>query len=132
MKKVYVISVIGILLLSMNTMVISSSLNNGILSDFDPFVDVSVTVDIKTIRFLDVAELNTSTKAKDHSNPSFYVNVFINDIESTSTVWSNTKYVYDPQWSATLNVPDDEEFVNITIQLWSSTGGGTDDVPVRH
>ena len=125
MKKIYLISIVGILLLSLNTMAISSSLNNGTFTDFDPLVDVSVTVNIKTIRFLDIDELHLSLKkilsgnTVENDNPNFYVKVFINDIEFTSTVWSDTKYIYDPQWSATLNVPDDQEFVNIKIQLWS-------------
>jgi hypothetical protein len=106
-------------------MAISSSLNNGTFTDFDPLVDVSVTVNVKTIRFLDVDELHLSLKkilsgdTVEIDKPNFYMKVFINDIEFTSTVWSDTKYIYDPQWSATLNVPDDQEFVNIKIQLWS-------------
>jgi hypothetical protein len=119
MKKIYLLSIIGMLLLSLNTVVTSSSFNNGILTDFDPLVDVSVTVEIKTIRFLDINDLHMSLRAPQDDTPNFYVKVFINDIEFTSNVWSNTKYVYDPQWSATLNVPDDQEFVNVKIQLWS-------------
>ncbi len=135
MRKIYVISIIGILLLSLNTIVTSSSFNNGILTDFDPLVDVSVTLNIKTIRFLDINELHTSINkifsrnTVENDNPNFYVKVFINDVEFTSNVWINTKYIYDPQWSASLNVPDDQEFVNIKIQLWSSTGDETEDVP---
>jgi hypothetical protein len=119
MKKICLLSIIGMLLLSLNTVVTSSSFNNGILTDFDPLVDVSVTVEIKTIRFLDINDLHMSLRAPQDDTPNFYVKVFINDIEFTSNVWSNTKYVYDPQWSATLNVPDDQEFVNVKIQLWS-------------
>jgi len=135
MKKIYLISIVGMLFLSLNTMAISSSLNNGTFTDFDPLVDVSVTVNIKTIRFLDIDELHLSLKkilsgdTVENDNPNFYVKVFVNDIEFTSNVWNDTKYIYDPQWSATLNVPDDQEFVNIKIQLWSATGDGTEDVP---
>ena len=127
MKKVYAISIIGILLVSLNTVVSSSSFNNGVLADFDPLVDVSVTVDMKTIRFLSMDELKTSTKKVGTAfNPNLYVKVFINEVEFTSPVWSDSKYVYDPSWSATLNVPDDQEFVNINIQLWSDE---SEDVP---
>jgi len=119
MKKIYIISIIGMLLVPLNTFVASSSFNNGIQTDFDPLVDVSVTVVIKTIRFLDVNGLHMSIGPSQDDNPNFYVKVFINDIEFTSNVWNNTKYVYDPQWNATLNVPDDQEFVNVKIQLWS-------------
>ena len=119
MKKIYLISIVGMLLLSLNTMAISSSFNNSVFTDFDPLVDVSVTVEIKTIRLLDINELQTFTSTSKNDNPNFYIKVFINDIAFTSTVWSNMKYINDPQWSATLNVPDDQEFVNIKIQLWS-------------
>jgi len=126
MKKMYILSIIGILLLSLNTIVTSSNFNTEVLTDFDPLVDVSVSVEIQTIRFLDMAELKTLTKTAEKSNTNFYVKVFINEVEFTSTIWSNTKYIYDPQWSAVLNVPDDQEFVNINIQLWSDE---SEDVP---
>ena len=128
MKKLYTMIVIGILLIPLNAIVLGSNSRAGLLTNFDPLENISVTVTIKTIRFLDVAELHTSTKARDHSNPSFYMKVFINGVEFTSLVWSHTKYVYDPQWSASLNVPDDEECVNITLQLWSSSAEGRRDV----
>ncbi len=126
MKKLYVISFIGMLVLSANTFVASSRFPAGTLTDFDPLVDVSVTVDMKTIRFLAINELQTFPKNKGNDSPNFYVKVFTNEVEFTSPVWNNTKYIPDPQWNATLNVPDEEEFVTITIQLWSDE---TEDVP---
>jgi len=128
MKKLYTMIVIGILLIPLNAIVLGSNSRAGLLTHFDPLENISVTVTIKTIRFLNVAELHTSTKARDHRNPSFYMKVLINGVEFTSLVWSHMKYVYDPQWSASLSVPDDEEFVNITLQLWSSSTDGTNDV----
>ena len=89
--------------------------------DFDPLVDVVVTVEIKKIRSLETRYLGrTLDKIDAFSDPDFYVKVFINGEEFTSPVWKNQKYVYDPDWSASLNVPDDQEFVNITIQLWDA------------
>lgn len=115
-------------------------------TDFDPLVDVEVTVEIQTIRFLEGDALQTSARSatggilqflieriigkkiyeetNENTNPSLYLKVFINDVEFESTIWSNTNYIYDPQWSATLNVPDDQEFVDIKIQLWNSKNGG--------
>lgn len=89
-------------------------------TDFDPLVDIAVTVEIQKIRSLGKfdRQLHTIEKIDWFSDPDFYVKVFINDKEFTSTVWHNTKYIYDPQWSITLDVPDDEEFVSIKIQLW--------------
>ncbi len=89
-------------------------------------MDVSVTVELKTIRFLAIDELQTFPKNKANDSPNFYMKVFINEDEFTSDVWNTTKYITNPQWNATLNVPDDEEFVTITIQLWSDE---TEDVP---
>lgn len=77
--------------------------------DLDPLIDLKITVTIKEIRAFDPIDLFT--------DPDFYVKVFVNDQEFTSEVSPNKKYVTD-DWSITTDVPDDEEFVNITIQLW--------------
>jgi hypothetical protein len=94
--------------------------------DIDPLVDLSVTVEIKKIRSLEKSDLGLSPidKIDPISDPDFYVKVYINDEEFKSQIWKNTKYVINPQWSATLDVPDEEEYVNITIQLWDADPGG--------
>jgi len=80
-------------------------------TDFDPLdSSINVTVSIKEIRALKTIDL--------FSDPDFYVKVKINDKEFISNVWPNTKYVENPNWSATAEVPKDKEFVNITIELW--------------
>ncbi|MCX6666189.1 MAG: C2 domain-containing protein [Euryarchaeota archaeon] len=98
-------------------------------TDIDPLVDVSVTVTIKEIRSLeakqDIQKLPIS-KIDRFSDPDFYVKVIINENESTSPIWYNTKYVYNPNWSTTFNVPDEIEFVNVTIQLWDHNPLGFD------
>ena len=101
----------------------ATSLNND---DIDPLVDLTVTVEIQQIRSLETSDVSVIPIDKIDllSDPDFYVKVFINDQEYTSPVWNDMKYVYDPQWSATCNVPDEEEFVNITIQLWDSNPYG--------
>ncbi len=88
--------------------------------DLDPLVDLKVIVEIKQIRSLETsaAGLRTIDKIDKTSNPDFYVIVQINGEKFKSPVWENTKYVYDPEWSAIANIPDDQEEVNITIQLW--------------
>jgi hypothetical protein len=135
MKKVYLLIVVGIFLIS-NTNVdgfftknimnnvhnsnpIGTRSDEGNIDDFDPLVDVSVTVEIKMIRFLAINELQTFPKNEGNSSPNFYVKVYINNVEFTSPVWNDTKYITDSDWNATLNVPDDVENVTITIQLWS-------------
>ena len=78
--------------------------------DLDPLVDIAVTVTIKEIRAFDKIDLFT--------DPDFYVKVFINGKEYESPIWHNMKYVEDIAWSATCNVPDGEEWVDVKIQLW--------------
>jgi len=126
MNKKIIGLILATLLLLMTTSTTTANLNSLDLTDIDPLVDLSVTVEIKQIRSLEKTDLGIFPidKIDLFSDPDFYVKVTINDEEFTSNVWENMKYIYDPQWSATLNVPDDEEFVNITIQLWDSNPNG--------
>jgi hypothetical protein len=146
MNKKIVLVLSCVLLLIITSSVTSSSSNKLTINDFDPLVDIEVTVKIDTIRYLE-DETSDSTQAISnarnrfklfleyirwqlHKNdisdekPSMYVKVFINDVEFTSPVYSNTYYVYDANFTATLNVPDDVEFVDITIQLWQQRDEG--------
>ncbi|MBN1281201.1 MAG: hypothetical protein JXA00_06090, partial [Candidatus Thermoplasmatota archaeon] len=79
----------------------------------------------KSIRAFETFELPTRTLEKIDwlTKPDMYVRVFINDIEFKSQTWKNTAVVSDPQFTASLLVPADEEFVNITIQLWDRNLG---------
>lgn len=86
-----------------------------VMIDIDPLVNLQVTVTINEIRALDDIDA--------HSDPDFYVKVFINEKEFTSPVWNNQKYIRDPEWSCTWDVPDEVEYVNITIQLWDKNIG---------
>ena len=90
------------------------------LSDLDPLVDLSVTFDLLKIRSLEKNDnhLNVKEYIDKYTKPDFYVKVLINDKEFSSPVWKNQRYIYDPDWKVTADVPDDEEWVNITIQLW--------------
>ncbi|GAG34643.1 unnamed protein product, partial [marine sediment metagenome] len=94
--------------------------------DFDPLVDIEVTVEIQKIRSFDKYDKQVHRREyiDRTSDPDFYVKVFINDVEFSSDVWEDTKYIYDPQFSPTFNVPDDEEFVEIKIQLWDWNSDG--------
>lgn len=138
-KKI-ILFVIIVLFLPFSTVLNISADNSCNNSDFDPLIDIKVTVEIKGIRFLE-EKLGMSTgvttfrdknindfinwllpyKANIDDNPSFFVKVFINDVEFQSNIWIKTKYIYNPDWSTTLNVPDDQEIVNIKIQLWDSS-----------
>jgi hypothetical protein len=91
---------------------------NTLNEDFDPLDEnIIVTVTIKEIRALKTIDIL--------SNPDFYVKVTINDKEFISDVWQNMMYVENLNWSASYEVPKDNEFVNVTIALWDK-GNGVD------
>lgn len=94
--------------------------------DFDPLEKVNVTVDIKEIRSLEKSDgtLFPVNKLNLTGNPNFYVMVTINNETFTSPTWTNMKYVYSPDWSVTLGVPNDVEFVNVIIELWDASATG--------
>jgi len=103
--------------------------------DLDPLVDIEVTVEIQKIRAFDKEDKQFSILPNNplhfkreyidkESDPDFYVKIFINEQEFASDIWHDRKYIYNPQFSATLNVPDDEEFVTVKIQLWDWNENG--------
>jgi hypothetical protein len=83
--------------------------------DIDPTVNLKIAVKIKEIRAFD--------KIDALSDPDFYVKVFFNvreaEIETmTSPVWHNQKHVNEEWITDFYDVSDEQEWVNITIQLW--------------
>ena len=127
-KKIVSLLMISIFLLSLNVSAVKTSQtstndktitdssvqstqnsSDGEEGDIDPLVDLEVTVTIKEIRALD--------KIDDIGKADFFVIVYINDVKFKSKIWFNQNYINEP-WSATLNVPDEEENVSIKIQLW--------------
>ena len=86
--------------------------NHEEIQDIDPTVDLMISVKIKEIRAFD--------KIDKFSDPDFYVKVFINEVETTSKIWRNQNHVTE-EWSTPfIDVPDEQEWVNVTIQLWDS------------
>jgi len=127
MKKTMIMNIITLFMVSLLLMSTTTALsvkknqiNNLVEDDLDPLVNLEVTVEINKIRsFEKIDQQIPSVEIIDLiSDPDFYVKVFINNQEFRSEVWQNTKYLYGIGWSATLDVPDDEEFVDIKIQLW--------------
>jgi len=94
--------------------------------DFDPLVDIEVTIDINEIRTLEKTDLGIMPidKIDLRSDPDFYVKLIVNEEEFVSKTWENTKYLYDTPFSVTVNVPDEKEIVDITIQLWDANPSG--------
>ena len=87
----------------------TNRLNKNIIiknDDLDPLVDVFVTFEMKNIRILE-----------DHLC-NFWFKVIINGNEFESQVWDKSQFLYDIDWTATVNVPDDVEEVEIKIKLF--------------
>ena len=55
------------------------------------------------------------------SGPDFYVNITIANTSDQSSYWEDKSNVLD-DWPLTVDVPDDEENVDITIELWEEDG----------
>jgi len=120
-KKLFCLIMINIFLIHSTTVVgLTISKASSDILDFDLLVDVSLTVEIQKIRSFDKYDQHLLRREyidKD-SNPDFYLKIKINDQEFISDIWHDTKYIYDPQFSASYNVPDNQEIVNVEIQLW--------------
>jgi len=103
----------------------STFVQSNAISDFDPLCDVQVTFELQKIRSLERKEpqLHVEKKIDALSKPDFYVIVTIDGVEFRSPVWKNTQYLYDLNWTSTVNVPNDKEFVPIRIQLWDWNPG---------
>lgn len=87
----------------------------GYIDDYDPLVDINITIDIRAIRALDTFDLC--------SDPDFYMKLFINDAEFTSPIWENTSYLYDC-FRVTTDVPDEIKTVDVVLQLWEANEEG--------
>lgn len=77
-------------------------------TDFDPLVDIQVTVDILAIRGLE--------ESVEDNEPNLQLNLEINN-QRFSSNWPHQKYINNPEFSATVNVEDDNENVVIHMQL---------------
>jgi len=118
-KKMMYLIFVTILLTPVSTLISVSAVGID-ETDLDQLVDVEVTVEIQKIRSLEKIDkqIPTIEKIDWFNDPDFYIKVFINNEEFTSPIWHNTRYIDNVGWSAKLNVPDDEEIVDIKIQLW--------------
>lgn len=84
----------------------------GQVNDFDPLVDeIIVTVTISEIRILDKIFLFT--------DPDVFIKIFINGNEFVSEVWERSNYVKEPNFSVSLEVPKNVEYVDIAMELYA-------------
>jgi hypothetical protein len=105
--------------------IVGVSQTNENVIDFDPLVDVIVTFELLSIRSLEKEDnhLHRNEYIDRYTAPDFFVRIWINDEFRQSKIWWNKRYIYDPQFSFEVDVPDDEELVNIKIQLWDWNAG---------
>ncbi len=97
--------------------IIEDNIVNGELQvnhelDFDPFIDIMISVEIFTIR--GYVEIDNTT------DPDFSIKLEINNEQFFSPLWKNSRYLYDINWTITKNIPDNIADVNIKIQLFDN------------
>jgi hypothetical protein len=117
--KILKIIIITFIVIS-NISIIVQSIKIEKSEDLDPLVDLEVTFELLKIRSLEKYDRyhHTIEYIDILGNPDFYVKLWINDEMFTSPIFRDTKYIYEPNWNVTVNVPEDEEWVDIKIQLW--------------
>jgi len=89
--------------------------SNKILIDYDPQININITVKIDSIRAL--------KQIDDDSYRNFFIKIFINNLEFISPVFNDSDYLYNLNFSVTTDVPDDVEIVEIKIQLYDKDEG---------
>ncbi|MCK5301484.1 MAG: hypothetical protein KAJ21_06220, partial [Thermoplasmatales archaeon] len=105
------INLMFIILFFINTIPLNSCSEEVlIINESEKINDISVKVKLLSIRSLDEID--------EFSDPDFQIKVYINNIEFTSGIWHNTRYIYNPDFSPTVDIPSDEDFIDIKIQLW--------------
>jgi hypothetical protein len=117
MKKI--ICLIGVAILIFNSFISTSASlkqeeteqNTYFLGDYDPLVDINITIEILAIRALDIIDF--------FSDPDFFLKIFVNDEEFISPTFTNIDIIYDC-WTLSTDVVDDIENVEIKIELWDS------------
>ena len=119
MRKALITSIIIFAFVFVNFPIIKAEDQSTASIDFDPLTDVKVIFILDAIRSLEKDDNHIHFKEyiDRFSKPDFYVIVKINDEMKKSQIWFNKAYVYEPDFSFEVDVPDDKELVNITIQL---------------
>jgi len=79
-------------------------------TDWDPTVNIEVTVNIKRLKCYDSVDWGTAA--------DMYVKVYIYNTWKKSSVFHKNDNDVSPNWHCTVNVPDDQENTPIKIQVW--------------
>jgi hypothetical protein len=113
LKKITALLILSLLttpILSAQTIHLPSSQNlSSSIDDYDPLIDLNLTITIQTIRALDAIDYL--------SEPDFYIKATINQETYTSPIWKDITTLQTP-WSVTIDIPDNIPTVNITLELW--------------
>ena len=104
--KIFFIILFFINFLSLGPYYAENIVNNEFIKNNENHIQI----DFIKIRSLD--EIDTL------SDPDLYLKIIINNQEFTSDIWHNTKYVNNPDFSPSVDIPYDLEEVSIKIQLW--------------
>ena len=115
MNKKILIIICTVLLLFSSIGFVNAFASISDISDFDPLVDINLTLDILCIRGLE--------EEIDDEDPVLKMNIEINEQSFQSQIWDHQKYINDPQFSITTDVPDDEEIVTIHMELIDTSTG---------
>jgi hypothetical protein len=118
-KKLTLIISISMILLSIIS-VNGIETNKQKITNINSTSDIELTVEIQKIRSLEKEDpqVNAKEEIDTSSDPDFYLKIYINNEEFTSEIWHNTKYIYNPEFTPSTNIPTNEEYINIKIQLW--------------
>lgn len=110
MEKISIIVICFCVVSSMG-IVHSIEVSSQMIDDFDPLVDIHITIDVFAIRALE--EFDNPLSEAD-----FFLKLYINNDEYISEIWNDLSYIYDTPFSLTVDVPDEQEYVFIQMQLW--------------
>jgi len=116
MKKYLSYVMISLFFISSLGVLISPAQDVESIEDIDPMVDLTVTLTIDSIRYLEATE--------EPPYPNLYVETQIDGTTTTGPLWEDTPYLYDLLYSVTIDVSDTVEEIPITIKLFEKTDEG--------
>ncbi|OYT28516.1 hypothetical protein B6U98_04705 [Thermoplasmatales archaeon ex4572_165] len=82
--------------------------NQSCIIDYDPLIDLNITIKINSIRIFENKEANIRLEIQ------------INDRIFISPQWNTTDHNIEVNWSIQEDIPDDEKIVEIYIRLYDS------------
>lgn len=95
------------------------------LADFDQN-EQTITVTIETIRSLEKSDKQVHFEKifDTHSDPDFYLKIWIDDELFVSDTYWNTQYLYNLDYQVSKNIDPSTYSVPVTIQVWEAADEG--------